>query len=165
MMQRNPKCIFFDWSGTLAKPGQRDIFMYDTNLARRLDTLHPYTLDVLNYLRSKKGIKMGIITNTTKDPTAFYQAIIDTRLTAFIDPQLVFISSDLRYCAKPCPEIFRAAMAKSGCTAAETLYVGDSYWADVLGAMYAGIDVIHITPWKHWRHAHIENLSQLVYFV
>lgn len=41
--------------------------------------------------------------------------------------------------AKPAPEIFRYALDRGGVTAGESVYVGDSYVADVLGARAAGM--------------------------
>ena len=160
-------CVFFDWSSTLAKFGQREIFMYHSNLKTRLETLDPHALGILGYLHSK-GIKIGIITNTKKDPFAFKRAINETRLSQFIDPELVFSSSDPRYCEKPCSQIFMAALEKAGCIVSESLYVGDSCWADVQGAQAIGMPVVHINPGGYpciFGGSRIENLSQLVYIV
>ena len=43
---------------------------------------------------------------------------------------------------KPDPRIFRHALATLGCEAANALYVGDNYEADVLGARGAGLDAV-----------------------
>ena len=40
---------------------------------------------------------------------------------------------------KPEPEIFYAALERADSTAQETLYIGDNYFADVLGALRAGL--------------------------
>ncbi len=40
---------------------------------------------------------------------------------------------------KPAPEIFRRALERTGTNPEETLYVGDNYYADVLGARSAGL--------------------------
>ena len=47
---------------------------------------------------------------------------------------------------KPHPSIFAAAQARLGCPAAATLFVGDSYEADYLGAKGAGMQALLIAP-------------------
>lgn len=52
---------------------------------------------------------------------------------------------------KPEPEIFDHALKRFGLTAAETVYVGDNYYADIVGAQRAGLwpvlyDPSHIFP-------------------
>ena len=159
-------CVFFDWDATLAKPGSRDIFMYNLDLITRLQTLDPHALGILGYLRSK-GIKIGIITNTKKDHLVFEKALHETGLTNFIDPELIFISSDPRYCAKPCPQIFQAALRESGCSPAEALFVGDSCRADVQGARGVGMKVAYLNrrSCRFPGDYHLHELSQLVYIV
>jgi HAD superfamily hydrolase (TIGR01549 family) len=48
--------------------------------------------------------------------------------------------------SKPHPGIFQAALDRMAATAAESLYVGDNYWADVLGAQGAGIRPVLLDP-------------------
>jgi FMN phosphatase YigB (HAD superfamily) len=50
----------------------------------------------------------------------------------------IVTSGSLGY-AKPSPEIFAAAVSRAGVSAAECLYVGDSYIHDILGARTAGL--------------------------
>jgi putative hydrolase of the HAD superfamily len=50
----------------------------------------------------------------------------------------IVASGSLGY-AKPSPEIFAAAVSRAGVSAAECLYVGDSYIHDILGARTAGL--------------------------
>jgi putative hydrolase of the HAD superfamily len=40
---------------------------------------------------------------------------------------------------KPDPEIFRRALALAGTAAHETIYLGDNYFADVVGSRPAGL--------------------------
>jgi FMN phosphatase YigB (HAD superfamily) len=47
---------------------------------------------------------------------------------------------------KPEPEIFLYAVEKMGKKPGETLYVGDNYYADVIGAQRAGLPVILLDP-------------------
>ena len=48
--------------------------------------------------------------------------------------------------SKPHPGIFRAALDRMDATADESLYVGDNYWADVVGAERAGIRPVLLDP-------------------
>jgi putative hydrolase of the HAD superfamily len=45
-------------------------------------------------------------------------------------------------CNKPHPGIFFQALVQMGLSAGRTLYVGDSYAHDVVGARNAGLDVV-----------------------
>ena len=47
-------------------------------------------------------------------------------------------------CDKPQPQIFQLALQRAGVTSKETLFVGDQYDLDVLGARSAGITPILI---------------------
>jgi putative hydrolase of the HAD superfamily len=47
---------------------------------------------------------------------------------------------------KPDPAIFQAALERAGSTAQETLYVGDNYFADVIGARRAGLRPVLYDP-------------------
>jgi putative hydrolase of the HAD superfamily len=47
---------------------------------------------------------------------------------------------------KPEPEIFERALELAGSTAAETIYVGDNYFADVIGARSAGLHAVLYDP-------------------
>jgi HAD superfamily hydrolase (TIGR01549 family) len=47
---------------------------------------------------------------------------------------------------KPDPVIFRHALDRLGVPAAQTLYIGDNYYADILGAQNAGLQPILLDP-------------------
>ena len=47
---------------------------------------------------------------------------------------------------KPDPRIFRNALERTGSRAEESLYVGDIYHIDVIGARAAGMDVVLLDP-------------------
>ncbi len=48
---------------------------------------------------------------------------------------------------KPRPEIFLAALERAGVDAADAVYIGDNYYADIIGARDAGIDAI-LVDWR-----------------
>jgi HAD superfamily hydrolase (TIGR01549 family) len=64
---------------------------------------------------------------------------------AGLDPFLdVVVTAKDAGADKPEPKIFLAAIKKAGLPASETLYVGDQYERDVVGARKAGINAILI---------------------
>jgi FMN phosphatase YigB (HAD superfamily) len=54
---------------------------------------------------------------------------------------------------KPEPGIFYAALERIGGTATESVYVGDNYWADVVGAQRAGLAPVLFDPHKLFPEA------------
>jgi len=47
---------------------------------------------------------------------------------------------------KPDPGLFEFALKRAGVTATETIYVGDNYFADVVGSNRAGLTPILVDP-------------------
>lgn len=65
---------------------------------------------------------------------------------------------------KPKPEIFEAALQRANAKPEETLYVGDNYFADILGARNVGIQPVLLDPYDHFPEADcliIHNLAEL----
>lgn len=86
------------------------------------------------------GIRIAVISNSDgrADEGLRAAGLLD-RFEFVIDSQLVGFE-------KPDPRIFEAALTRMGLTAAESLYVGDLYEVDVVGARAAGMDVILLDP-------------------
>ena len=78
--------------------------------------------------------RLGVVTNTHSAP------LIHTHLRASgLAPYVgVVVTSVEHGRPKPHPSIFAAALARLGCAAASTLFVGDSYEADYRGAKARG---------------------------
>jgi putative hydrolase of the HAD superfamily len=78
----------------------------------------------------------------------------------------VFVSEDVGF-SKPHPEIFKIALSRFGIEARETLFVGDSWSADIVGAINVGISAIWLNIEKskpltdHLPLAIIEDLEEL----
>jgi putative hydrolase of the HAD superfamily len=87
-------------------------------------------------------LRLGVVTNT------HYAPLIHTHLRASgIAPYMgVVVTSVEHGRPKPHPSIFASALACLGCVADATLFVGDSYEADYLGAKGAGIAALLIDP-------------------
>jgi len=122
-------------------------------------TLYDDTVPTLEHLRDK-GFKLAIVSNwdTPLDPL-----IERLGITEYFDT--ITSSHDERVrSAKPDPHIFNYTLAAIEVSAEETVHVGDTYQADIVGAKNAGIRPILIdrngTQTGRW-HETIRSLSEL----
>lgn len=94
--------------------------------------------DVLPTLKAltEAGLTMGLVSNRTRS-VADLLAQLD--LQQYL--QFTVISGDIN-AWKPDPAIFEHALEKSGTRPQETVYVGDNYYADVVGARHAGLQPV-----------------------
>jgi HAD superfamily hydrolase (TIGR01549 family) len=97
------------------------------------------TFDALDRLVAA-GIRMAVISNSDgrADEGLRAAGLLD-RFEFVIDSQLVGFE-------KPDPRIFAAALERLGLSPEESVYVGDLYEVDVVGARAAGMDVILLDP-------------------
>lgn len=97
-------------------------------------SLHPAVKDTLDFL-ALLPVKIGIITN---GPTTHQQKKLDQlQLTNWIKPEHMMISQTTGF-QKPELDIFRLAECSFGLDPDQTLYVGDNFDNDVIGAKRAG---------------------------
>jgi putative hydrolase of the HAD superfamily len=89
-----------------------------------------------------RGYGLGLITNR-ENVVRFYELLQEMQLGSYF--ALTLASGEVGV-SKPNPGIFYAAMERLGTTAEESLYVGDNYWADVVGARRAGITPVLLDP-------------------
>ena len=96
---------------------------------------YPEVLDVLAALQ-KRGYRLGIVSNWSWN---LRQRVAQVELDRFFE---VVWASAYAGCNKPHPAIFHQALAQMqpAVSAGRALYVGDSYWYDVVGARSAGLD-------------------------
>ncbi len=95
----------------------------------------PNTIPVLERLKSA-GYRMGVISNWDKSARSILKKHGIDRFF-----EVIVISSEVGY-EKPSPEIFRIALEKAGVSPGESLYVGDNYYDDAVGAGKAGIETV-----------------------
>ncbi len=122
-------------------------------------TLYDDTIPTLAHLRDA-GFKLAIVSNwdTPLDPLTERLGIADyfDTITASHDERVKS--------AKPDPHIFNYTLAKVGVSAEETVHVGDTYEADIVGARNVGIRPILIdrddTQTGKWDET-IQSLSEL----
>jgi len=106
--------------------------------------LYPDVIPVLSELR-ERGLKLGIVSNAS----SFAEEVIkDKGLASLVD--FYVISYAVGY-EKPHPKIFEEALRRAGTKPAETIHVGDSYEADVVGARNAGITPILVDREKSYN--------------
>jgi putative hydrolase of the HAD superfamily len=96
--------------------------------------------EVTDALRSAKarGLIQGVVSDWGSDLLPILHAHEITSLMDFVVASAVVGSS------KPHRDIFLFALGRAGVQAHETLYVGDSYLADVLGSRSAGLHPVLI---------------------
>lgn len=96
--------------------------------------------EVLETLRKVKerGLVQGVVSDWGTDLLPILHAHEITRLMDFV------VASAVVGASKPHREIFLYALSRADVAAGETIYIGDSYLADVLGSRAAGLHPVLI---------------------
>jgi putative hydrolase of the HAD superfamily len=90
------------------------------------------------------GLVVGVISNSNGSVrTALERAGLAERLAFVVDSSVVGI-------AKPDPRIFALGLEAAGVAAAEAVYVGDSYFVDIVAARAAGLGAVLFDPGRVW---------------
>jgi putative hydrolase of the HAD superfamily len=116
-------------------------------LASYFEAWDPHTLtdpDVLPLLRElrRRGIKVGVLSNTMWPRSAHEQVFVRDEVLDLIDGAIY--TSEIPW-VKPHPEAFRAAMRAIGvANPATCVFVGDRPYDDVYGAKSAGMRAVLI---------------------
>jgi len=100
-------------------------------------TLYDDVIPTLEKLKSLK-LKLGLISNALPDGKIVYEAL---GLNKYFDIAIFSFEKGVK---KPHPQLFEEALDSLGIGAEETIMVGDSLEADVLGARLTGIRAILI---------------------
>lgn len=111
-------------------------------------------LTLLNYLKPKYNLH--IITNGFAEVQV--GKLKNTNLEAYFD---VVINSEMAGVKKPNPIIFEKALQMANVSKEQSLMIGDSYEADVLGAINYGIDAICYNYHKEDLPTHIHQVNHL----
>jgi FMN phosphatase YigB (HAD superfamily) len=96
-----------------------------------------------------RGYGLGLITNRA-NVERFHELLDRVELWPCFD--LILASGEVGV-SKPEPGIFDAALEQMGATANASLYVGDNYWADVIGAQRAGVTPALFDPHRLFPEA------------
>src|SRR4030042_513419 len=86
----------------------------------------------------KRGLILGLVANVTQDMESTYSEL---GLQPYLDFKVT--SSEVGF-DKPSPEIFMAALEKAKVKPEESIYVGDQYHLDIVGARGVGIKAVLI---------------------
>jgi HAD superfamily hydrolase (TIGR01662 family) len=96
-----------------------------------------------------RGYRLGLITNRN-NAERFYELLDEMELRSHFDLTLASGEVGIR---KPQPGIFDVALERMEATAGQSIYVGDNYWADVIGAQRAGVTPILFDPYQLFPEA------------
>ena len=111
-----------------------------------------YCPDVVRHtlaeLRSR-GYRLGLITNRL-NVGSFNELLLEVDL--YDQFELALASGEVGV-HKPYPGIFAIALERMGAEPGESLYVGDNYWADVVGARRAGLTPALLDPLRLFPEA------------
>lgn len=100
--------------------------------------LFPYTKEILQYL-ADKNYQLHLITNGFE--VTQHSKLKYSGLAPFFQQ---VITSEGSNSLKPKKEIFDYAFEKTGAAPAESIMIGDTIDVDILGAVNAGIDQVHV---------------------
>lgn len=100
----------------------------------------PDAKDVMAALK-QRGYRIGVLSNTMWPRSHHEEVFARDDLDDFID--VAIYTSELEV-AKPHADAFRATLDALGVAAADTVFVGDRLWDDVLGAQQVGMRTIYI---------------------
>ncbi len=115
------------------------------SLRIRIPESRPLFEDTLSTLVAlqQRGYRLGIVTNRIHGGPPFQQDLHTLGLDRFFRPEAIAVSSDLGL-RKPHPGMFLHALKGLDARPEETLMVGDSLAADIIGAQGLGIFAV----WK-----------------
>ena len=117
------------------------------------NTLFPYTVEILEYLKNK-GYKLHLITNGFEKTQHFKIK------NAGIDHYFIeVITSEGSNSLKPNKEIFDYAFQKTNALPEHSIMIGDSLEVDIQGAMNVGMDQVYV------NHLNIEAAIRPTYTV
>lgn len=107
--------------------------------------LFPNAIEILEYL--KPNYKLHIITNGFQEVQQ--KKLKNSKIDGYFEQ---VINSELAGVKKPNPEIFHLALKKANVSAENSLMIGDSIEADILGAKAVGFHTLHFNAHKEALH-------------
>lgn len=131
---------------------------------KKMDFLKPDPAVIRLLETLKDNYRFGIVTNGPADQQ--YQKVAALKLSPFFADESIFVSGEVGF-SKPDPRIFQAALDHFGVVPSETLFVGDSWHADIVGAIDLGMDAAWVNPEKadpataHRPIVVIKNIAEL----
>lgn len=120
------------------EPLAREMGVQFLDLLPTRKLLFPYTVEILNYLHDK-NYRLHLITNGFEKTQ--HSKLKYSGLDKYFQE---VITSEGSNSLKPHKEIFDFAFQKTGALPQESIMIGDSMDVDILGALNAGIDQVHV---------------------
>nr|WP_293302246.1 YjjG family noncanonical pyrimidine nucleotidase [Allomuricauda sp.] len=117
--------------------------------------LMPNALKVLEYLEPK--YRLHIITNGFHEVQE--KKLKGSNIHHFFDH---VVNSEMAGVKKPDPHIFKLALTKAKVEAKNTLMIGDSLEADIIGAKTVKMQVLHFNSNKEPGHDHCKTINDLI---
>ena len=130
-----------------------DFRIGDERLAKNLSDIYlellpqqglllPYAIDILDYCQAK-SYQLHLITN------GFETTQLQKMRNSGIDHYFVhIITSESSNSLKPHPGIFDYALSVTGAALAESIIIGDTLEADIIGGINYGMDQVYYNPCK-----------------
>lgn len=121
------------------------------------DRLSPHVLEMLQMLK-EHGFRLGVLSNRKENCLEYLGQL---GLASFFELSLVAGEVQKR---KPDPDLFLIALERIGIDPSQAIYVGDNYYADIIGARGAGIFSILYDPMDIFQDADcvkIKAISEL----
>jgi HAD superfamily hydrolase (TIGR01549 family) len=104
-----------------------------------------------------RGYHLGLLTNRL-NVERLHELVEQLELQDYFD--LILASGEVGI-QKPDPGIFAIALERMGASASASLYVGDNYWADVVGAQRAGLIPVLFDPHHLFPEADCQLLERI----
>lgn len=110
------------------------------------------------------GRALAVVSNSdgTVEATLLEQQVCQVGTGPGAEVELI-VDSHAVGVAKPDPEIFRLTLASLGVEPANAVHVGDTRFADVAGAIAAGIRPVHVDPYQDCPdpdgHLHVREVG------
>ncbi len=116
--------------------------------------LMPGARDVLETLHSF-GVRMGVLSNRLH---SFEEELQQLGIADYF--QFAVAAGEVGYW-KPDPRIFQVTLERIGVSPRHSVYVGDNYYADVLGAQSVGLKVILVNARRLFNDVHCPRVKDL----
>jgi len=116
--------------------------------------VYPQTFDTLRSIRNA-GFTLGLVSNRSQP---FHEEIQELGLTPYFD--FMYVAADVN-AWKPDPSIFERALSQSGSQPHEIVYIGDNFYADIIGAQRAGFHPILLDPEQVFPDANCTVIGSL----
>lgn len=145
------KAINFEANDDLVHKLSEDYITYLSTF----NHLFENTFEILDYL--SENYKLHIITNGFDEVQ--YKKMSHSKIEHYFD---TITNSENAGVKKPNPVIFNYALDLANTNASNSVMIGDSYEADVLGAINIGMDVVYFDIYNTTIDSNIRQINNLI---